>query len=121
MEDVTDMNSKSSLDRELTVYLERKYSKVFLSPQEVERETLVNPNIVPSTSDKQDTWLIRDVVEFLNRPFYPKEIRQMGRGERKAHVIRVTTETLNGLWGKTIAVSDRAILGVSLSASQQAV
>ncbi|MDR2638538.1 MAG: hypothetical protein LBC09_01725 [Helicobacteraceae bacterium] len=117
------MNSKSSLDRELTVYLEKKYSKVFLSPEEVERETLVNPNIVPSTSDKQNTWLLRDVVEFLNRPFYPKEIRQMGRREKKAYIIRATTETLNGLWGKTISleapIALEASLEASLSESQQ--
>ncbi|MDR2153397.1 MAG: hypothetical protein LBO72_11335 [Helicobacteraceae bacterium] len=115
------MNSKSSLDRELTIYLEKKYSKVFLSPEEVERETLVNPNIVPSTSDKHNTWLLRDVVEFLNRPFYPKEIRQMGRREKKAYVIRATTETLRGFWNKTNPSESPIVMEeASLNTAQEA-
>ncbi|GHS87494.1 hypothetical protein FACS189487_03770 [Campylobacterota bacterium] len=113
------MHSKSSLDRDLTLYLEKKYSKVFLSPEEVERETLVNPNIVPSTSDKQNTWLLRDIVEFLNRPFYPKEMRQMGRREKKAFVIRATTETLNNLWCKLVPVqSEKSGVEVAAATAQ---
>ncbi|GHV59347.1 hypothetical protein FACS1894103_2540 [Campylobacterota bacterium] len=99
------MNSKASLDRELTLFLEKRYNKVFLSPEEVEIETLVNPNCVPSTSDKQNTWLLRDVVEFVNRPFYNKELGKMGRREKKEFVIKVTTDMLNGLWGKVIPIS----------------
>jgi hypothetical protein len=94
------MNSKASLDRKLTLFLEKRYKKVFLSPEEVERETLVNPNCVPSTSDKQNTWLLRDVVEFINRPFYNKDLVRMGRREKKELVIKATTDVLNDLWVK---------------------
>ncbi|GHV01385.1 hypothetical protein AGMMS49521_1510 [Campylobacterota bacterium] len=100
------MNSKASLDRELTQFLEKRYNKVFLDPDEVERETLVNPKCVPSTSDKHNTWLLRDVVEFINRPFYNKELTHMCRREKKAFVIKTTTDTLNGLWGKVIPLTN---------------
>ncbi|MDR0747616.1 MAG: hypothetical protein LBE89_06975 [Helicobacteraceae bacterium] len=92
------MSSKASLDRELTIFLEKRYNKVFLSPEEVERETLVSPNCVPSTSDKQNTWLLRDVVEFINRPFYNKELGQMAKREKKMVVIKATSEALSKLW-----------------------
>ncbi|MDR1912487.1 MAG: hypothetical protein LBQ52_09130 [Helicobacteraceae bacterium] len=115
------MNSKASLDRALTLYLEKKYSKVFLTPDDVKRETLVNPNIVPSTSDKHNTWLLRDIVEFLNRPFYSREIRQMGRREKKEYVIRATTETLNGMWGKKISIANTAALEASFNQEEREV
>lgn len=110
------MNSKASLDRELTQFLEKRYNKVFLSSEEVETETLVNPNCVPSTSDKQNTWLLRDVVEFVNRPFYNKELSKMGRREKKEFVIKVTTDMLNGLWGKVIPISNDTIGYAQLTA-----
>lgn len=99
------MLSKASLDRELTQYLEKKYNKVFLTPEEVESETLVNAACVPSTSDKAQTWLLRDVVEFINKPYYSKELSRMDKRDKKEFVIKSTTETLNKLW-KNIEKSD---------------
>lgn len=92
------MMSKASLDRELTQYLEKKYNKVFLTSYEVEHETLVTATNVPSTSDKPHTWLLRDVVEFINKPFYSKEFNKMDKKVKKAFVIQNTTQTLNKVW-----------------------
>jgi len=92
------MMSKASLDRELTLYLEQKYSKVFLTANEVEQETLVVASSVPSTSDKQDTWLLRDVVEFINKPFYNKELNKMDKKTKKHYVINHVSKTLDKLW-----------------------
>lgn len=99
------MHSKASLDRNLTLYLEKKYNKVFLTPEEVECETLVNSACVPSTSDKAHTWLLRDVVEFINKPYYSKELSRMNKRDKKEYVIKSTTEILNKLW-KTIEKND---------------
>lgn len=92
------MLSKASLDRELTQYLEKKYNKVFLTSHEVESETLVSASCVPSTSDKAQTWLLRDVVEFINKPFYSKELSRMDKRDKKDYVIKSTTEALNKVW-----------------------
>lgn len=94
------MVSKSSMDRETTQYLDRKYNKVFLSATEVEAETLTPASSVPSTSDKPQTWLLRDVVEFLNKPFYNKELNKMPKPEKKRYIISTTTATLNKYWQK---------------------
>lgn len=101
------MVSKSSMDRETTEYLEKKYNKVFLTAGEVEGETLVPASTVPSTSDKPHTWLLRDVVEFLNKPFYNKELNRMAKPEKKRYIISTTTATLNRYWKKT---EDEAVL-----------
>ena len=92
------MMSKARLDRELTVYLERKYNKVFLTADEVEKETLVSAGSVPSTSDKADTWLLRDVVEFINRPFYNKELNKMDKKSKKKFVIGYISKNLDKVW-----------------------
>ena len=92
------MMSKARLDRELTVYLERKYNKVFLTADEVEKEALVSANCIPSTSDKADTWLLRDVVEFINRPFYNKELNKMDKKSKKRFVISYISKNLNKVW-----------------------
>ena len=92
------MLSKAKLDRELTLYLEKKYNKVFLTAKEVERETLVSANSVPSTSDKADTWLLRDVVEFINKPFYNKELSRMDRRTKKQFVIEYISKSLDKIW-----------------------
>jgi hypothetical protein len=92
------MMSKSSLDRDLTLYLERKYKKVFLQAPEVETETLANATSVPSTSDKPDTWLLRDVVEFINKPFYNKELNKMDKKAKKDYVISHISKTLDQVW-----------------------
>jgi hypothetical protein len=92
------MMSKARLDRELTVYLERKYNKVFLTADEVEKEALVSANSIPSTSDKADTWLLRDVVEFINRPFYNKELNKMDKKSKKRFVISYISKNLNKIW-----------------------
>ncbi|MDR2905155.1 MAG: hypothetical protein LBU73_04285 [Helicobacteraceae bacterium] len=91
--------TKSRLDSELMAILERKYgNKVFLSPEEVEKETLVNPTIINSTSDKPNTWLLRDVVEYLNRPFYPKGMRELSKREKRAMTLQSVTGALNKYW-----------------------
>ncbi len=95
---MVEMVSKSRLDRETTELLEKKYQKVFLTAEEVESETLVPATTVPSTSDKPHTWLLRDVVEFLNKPFYNKELNKMARPEKKKYIISTTTATLNKYW-----------------------
>ncbi|MGP1561745.1 MAG: hypothetical protein ACTTIC_06630 [Helicobacteraceae bacterium] len=92
------MVSKSSMDRQTTEYLEKKYDKVFLTAAEVESETLVPASNVPSTSDKPHTWLLRDVVEFLNKPFYNKELNRMPKPEKKKYIISATTDSLNKYW-----------------------
>jgi len=92
------MMSKASLDRDLTLYLERKYNKVFLSAKEVEKETLVTANSVPSTSDKADTWLLRDIVEFINKPFYNKELNKMDKKTKKHYVIQHISKSLDKVW-----------------------
>jgi|SaaInl8_200m_RNA_FD_contig_61_40779_length_436_multi_11_in_0_out_0_1 hypothetical protein len=92
------MMSKSSLDRDLTLYLERKYNKVFLNSSEVEVETLANSNSVPSTSDKAETWLLRDVVEFINKPFYNKELNKMDKKTKKDYVITHISKSLDKVW-----------------------
>ena len=92
------MMSKASLDRDLTIYLEKKYSKVFLTSKEVEVETLTNASAVPSTSDKPDTWLMRDVVEFINKPFYNKELNKMDKLTKKKYVIEYISKKLDKVW-----------------------
>ena len=92
------MMSKASLDRDLTLYLERKYNKVFLSAREVEKETLVAASSVPSTSDKADTWLLRDIVEFINKPFYNKELNKMDKKTKKNYVIQHISKSLDKVW-----------------------
>ncbi|MDQ1340470.1 MAG: hypothetical protein QG567_1627 [Campylobacterota bacterium] len=92
------MMSKASLDRDLTIYLERKYNKVFLSSAEVERETLTSAISVPSTSDKADTWLLRDIVEFINKPFYNKELNKMDKKTKKSYVIQHISSSLDKIW-----------------------
>ena len=92
------MMSKARLDRELTLYLERKYNKVFLTSEEVERETLTTASNVPSTSDKANTWLLRDVVEFINRPFYNKELNKMNKSSKKKFVINYISKNLKKVW-----------------------
>ena len=96
-----EMVSKSRLDRETTELLEKKYQKVFLTAEEVEEETLVPATTVPSTSDKPHTWLLRDVVEFLNKPFYNKELNRMAKPEKKRYIISTTTATLNKYWERS--------------------
>lgn len=97
---MTVMVSKSSMDRQTTEYLEKKYDKVFLTAIEVESETLAPASSVPSTSDKPYTWLLRDVVEFLNKPFYNKELSKMPKQEKKKYIISATTEALSEYWKK---------------------
>ena len=62
--------SNAELNRELKDYLETKYKKVHLTSKEVEKETLSPASEVPSTSGKQNTWLILDVVSFINSEYY---------------------------------------------------
>lgn len=94
------MVSKSSMDRQTAEYLERKYNKVFLTAIEVEKETLCAASNVPSTSDKPQTWLLRDVVEYLNKPFYNKELNKMPKPEKKKYIITSTTQKLKKYWEK---------------------
>lgn len=99
--------SKASLDRDLTLYLERKYNKVFLSAKEVEKETLVTASSVPSTSDKADTWLLRDIVEFINKPFYNKELNKMDKKTKKNYVIQHISKSLDKVWKDMERTRDR--------------
>lgn len=101
------MMSKASLDRDLTLYLERKYNKVFLSAKEVEKETLVTASSVPSTSDKADTWLLRDIVEFINKPFYNKELNKMDKKTKKNYVIQHISKSLDKVWKDMERTRDR--------------
>ena len=92
------MTSKSKLDRQLTLHLEKKYKNVFLTAEEVERETLVTCSQVPSTSDKQGTWLLKDIVEFINRPFYNKEFSKLDKKTKKQYILTYISDSLEKAW-----------------------
>lgn len=92
------MISKSKLDRQLTIHLEKKYKNVFLTAEEVEKETLVTCSQVPSTSDKQGTWLLKDIVEFINRPFYNKEFSKLDKKTRKQYILTYISKDLDRAW-----------------------
>ena len=92
------MTSKSSLDRELTLHLEKQYQNVFLTAEEVEKETLALASQVPSTSDKQGTWLLKDIVEYINKPFYNKELNKMDKKNKKQFIIAYISDSLSQAW-----------------------
>ena len=96
------MTSKSSLDRDLQLYLEKKYKGVSLTSEEVERETLVSANQVPSTSDKQGTWLLKDIIEFINKPYYNKEFGKLDKKTRRQFTITHISSVLEEAWNKVI-------------------
>ncbi|MEF3191370.1 MAG: hypothetical protein K6347_02285 [Campylobacterales bacterium] len=65
----------------------KRYQKLVLSFDQVQKEILDNPALVNSTSIVPNTWLIDDVVSFLCHPYDNSKNKQAPVGKSKKQLV----------------------------------
>lgn len=91
--------TNSRVRNNLKEMLFQRYKKLLLSYDEVQKEVLDNPRLVPSNSVIQNTWLIDDVVAYLCVP-YDMQRKGASHRERKAKTIDIVDKELQKYWVK---------------------
>ncbi|MEY4503827.1 MAG: hypothetical protein RL154_119 [Pseudomonadota bacterium] len=92
--------TNSRVRNNLKEMLFQRYKKLLLSFDEVQKEVLDNPRLVPSNSVIQNTWLIDDVVAFLCTPYDAQRNKNSSNKERKAKTIEIVNKELQKYWNK---------------------
>ncbi len=88
----------SSIKNRLKDSLHDKYRKLVLDFDEVEKEVLDSPKLVPSNSVVPNTWLIDDVVNYLCKLVEP--LAHMPKREARIRTIEVVDRELQKYWIK---------------------
>lgn len=92
--------TNSRVRNNLKEMLFQRYRKLLLSFEEVQKEVLDNPRLVPSNSVIQNTWLIDDVVAYLCTPYDVQRSKNGSNKERKAKTIEIVNQELQKYWLK---------------------
>lgn len=83
----------------------KRYQKLVLSYEQVQKEILEDPAHVSSTSIVPNTWLIDDVVAYLCSPFETNKTKQGFTGRTKKEiVIKQVNKELEKYWKQKLII-----------------